>query len=104
MQTDLQQVYKGNNHVAMSMKKIGYTIFIFVIFISVFTVLIRAEPTNDTWHDTHWGGDTGEEEFTEPPKDEGTRGGGGLCSSGMIVMGVCVPAKILQMRKKNAAK
>ena len=55
-----------------------------IVLASIFVV---NQVDNDTWDDTHWGGDTGEEEYSTSPTDEITEEGGGICGS-VIIFGV----------------
>ena len=49
--------------------------------------IIANQVNNDTWDGDQWGGDTGEQDYTEPPEDDIIDGGGGLCGS-VILFGV----------------
>ncbi|MCK4545048.1 hypothetical protein KAU43_05875 [candidate division WOR-3 bacterium] len=51
------------------------------------SIFVANQVDNDTWDETHWGGDTGEEEYSTSPTDEITEGGGGICGS-IIIFGV----------------
>lgn len=82
------------------MRKIAIGILSLVIITALASVFIVNQLENDTWDDTHWGGDVGEEEFSQPSKDEETRNGGGWCS-GIIVAVVGIPAYYLQRKRKK---
>jgi len=53
-----------------------------VVLILLGSFFIVNQIGNDTWDDTHWGGDTGEEEYHVPQQSDGTRDGDGgeVCS------------------------
>jgi len=74
---------------------------ILVLSIFIFLATITTAQSNDTWYDSHWGGDTGEETYHDPlPQDE-TRNeedDGGICSS-VILFGMCIPAITLYKRE-----
>lgn len=90
------------------------TILIVAIIFLLLLPIVTADPTNETedsdWYDSQWGGDTGDEEYTDPVAN-GTRGeddkgffddlcGSGLCGS-IFIFGICVPTYYLQKRKEK---
>lgn len=68
---------------------------------------VKAEPQNDTWKDNHWGGDTGEENYTEPSGDVRIPDND-LCTpsycTGVIVMVAIPVAMVVQKRRKDIEK
>jgi len=52
------------------------------------------EESNDSWYDTHWGGDTGNTTFVEPVEDEDTpiieTPDSGLCTTSYCTSGTIV--------------
>lgn len=69
------------------MKKTTARILGFAFIIVLASIFVVNQVDNDTWDETHWGGDTGEEEYSTSPTDELTEGGGGICGS-IIIFGV----------------
>jgi len=62
-------------------------IIIATIFINI-SIIVCAQPDNESWGIDHWGDDTGEEYYTEPlepPPVEETRG---ACSMSIIVCSI----------------
>jgi len=86
-------------------------VLILLIITTVFVLLptiTNAEPTNetidDTWFDTHWGGDTGEEVYKEPlppvieeEEEEPTN----MCGLSIPMVGVCLSAAGVWYVKKR---
>lgn len=75
-----------------------------MIFILPSLVMAQNE-TDDSWGDTHWGGDVGEEEYSVP-KDDGTNDGDDICNtsycSSVILFGiVVVPPSIKYWKRKK---
>ena len=81
--------------------------FLLIILVMILSYTVVADPTNetieDTWFDTHWGGDTGEEYYKEPEPEvpEEPEPAPGLCGTSAIVIGICVPAASIQYLKKR---
>ncbi len=77
--------------------------FVILITIAVslfmFSATALADPDNETWYDANWGGDTGEENYSEPIID-GTKGGGGFCSSTILMGCVMIPSLALLIKKR----
>lgn len=68
--------------------KLALILVIIVTVVSI-SISVLAQPTNDTWEDNHWGGDTGEETYSEPatPAPPPPSGGFDLCcGTSMIVI------------------
>ena len=84
----------------MKKRKVAIAILSTIIIIALGSIFMANQIDNDTWDDTHWGGDVGEEKYNEPIEDEGTKGGGKLCS--MVIMCVIViPAYCFQWKRKE---
>lgn len=102
---------KRGRQVEATAAKRGFKLILipFMIFIvlTALTLNALADPTNettdDTWHDTHWGGDTGEEEYREPTRTEieEEEKKGGLCGLSFMMIGVCIPAAAICYQKKR---
>ena len=51
-------------------------------------LLIANQVTNETWDGTHWGGDTGEDDYSTPTSNDGIdESSGDLCGS-VIMFGI----------------
>lgn len=93
----------------MKMRK---TIIIGIILIIILAFMIVILPSlsmaqndaNDTWDDTHWGGDVGEEEYSVS-EDDGTRDDGDICNTGIcssvILFGVVIVPPYIKYWKRN---
>ena len=75
-----------------------------IALIVVLGVILLANQVNDTWEDTHWGGDVGEEEYSETRSEDGT-GQGDVCNTGVCgtgyIFGFVVPSYIIIRWKDN---
>ena len=74
------------------MKKI-MLILIISLIITMFTINVLAEPVNETWADDHWGGDTGEETYSDPippPEEQKTTGICGAVIFSLIPIGLYI--------------
>jgi len=100
------------------------TVVASVFIISVMLLpAVLADPTNETadvnitdddddWYDSQWGGDTGNDEYTEPIVDNGTRSEPGffddICGSTFCTTSflgaVCIPTYYIQRKKKKESK
>ncbi len=88
------------------MRKIAIGIFSFTIIIAFASFFVANQVDNDTWEDTHWGGDTGEEEYGTPTGEDGTRGtddlcGTGVCTSVILFGSVLLPSCIQYWKKED---
>ena len=63
-----------------------------IVLASIFAV---NQVNNDTWDETHWGGDTGEEEYSTQTGDGDINGTGGLCNSGICTTAIIVFSVVL---------
>jgi len=65
----------------------------------------ETDLTDDSWYDTHWGGDAGNDTFTEPvvPPDTPDEPSGDLCSSSICTSGsiICCIGLALVISKRN---
>lgn len=88
------------------MRKIAIGIFSFTIIIVFASFFVVNQVDNDTWDDTHWGGDTGEEEYSTPTGDDSTNGtddlcSGGLCSTAIIVFSMVLLPSCIKWNRKH---
>lgn len=75
-------------------------IILCAVMIISLSIITQADPDNNTheWYDSHWGGDTGEENYTEPSEEE-TRTSGGGCFSIIVMGSICVPACAIHLKR-----
>jgi len=60
-------------------------ILVVSLIITLYITSVLAEPVNETWSEDHWGGDTGEETYSDPippPEEQKTTG---ICGSVILV-------------------
>ena len=73
-------------------------------FIVVLGVILLANQVDETWEDTHWGGDVGEEEYSETRSEDGTEEGD-ICNTGVcgtaVIFGVVVPSYAFTMKRSK---
>lgn len=85
------------------MKSILFTVVIIVLL----STTAMAQPTNDSWHDKNWGGDTGEEFYKEPPPEANNTDdddGGGICASTfsfLVLIPIAIIMKYKEIREKK---
>lgn len=75
-----------------------YGIVLFMAGILV-SFMVNQIDSNDTWEDDRWGGDTGEEEYSQSEGEDGTRDDSGLCGMAILPVAILIPSYIY--RKKN---
>lgn len=87
------------------MRKIAIGIFSLTIIIVFASFFVANQVDNDTWDDTHWGGDTGEEEYSV--SDDDTTNGTdefcntGICTSIILFGSVLLPSCIKYWKKED---
>ena len=68
----------------------------------------ETDLTDDSWYDTHWGGDAGNDTFVEPvtPPDQPVEPSGDLCSSTFCTSGsiICCIGLALYVSKRSNVK
>ncbi len=83
---------------------IAIGVFSLTILIALTFLLVTNQVDNDTWEETHWGGDTGEEEYSVSDGD-GTNGTDELCNTGVctsiILFGSVLLPSCIKYRKKE---
>lgn len=85
--------------------KLILIIFCAMILILSLSSISKADPNNNTheWYESHWGGDTGEENYTEPSEEE-TRTSGSGCFSIIVMGSICVPACAIHLKRFSRRK
>ena len=85
----------------MNKRLIATAIFGLILITALASFFIVNQVDNDTWDDTHWGGDVGEEEYNEPIENEGTKGDGEVCSMIVVIGFVGGSGYFVHWKRKN---
>lgn len=72
-----------------------------LIIITALGSYVMVNQANDTWDDTHWGGDVGEETYNEPTAEEEEESkSGGMCGIVILTIGTILPAYLYQRKQR----
>lgn len=76
------------------------------LIVIVASIFVVNQVANDTWDETHWGGDVGEEEYSTQTGDGSINGTGdicntGICSTAIIVFSVVLLPSCVQYWKRD---